>query len=556
VAAGSQTSVTVSNLVANTTYYFAATTVATSGLESDYSAETSYTVPSPNQPPTLDPIADFVLNEGSGPQTVSLTGISSGAANEVQTLTVSAFSSNPALIPNPTVNYTSPNTTGTLSFTPVAGSSGSATLTVMVDDGGTVSNTFIRSFLVTINPVNNPPTLDPLNDLVINENSGTQTVNLSGITTGSPTEVQTLAVTATSSNPGLIPNPVLSYTSPNPTGTLRFTPVTNAFGSTTITVTVNDGQPTNSTVTQAFVVTVNQTVVAQATLTNAVIAPNTPFQFTLSPPITNGHKFSYSLGSDAPLGAHINTSKGVSTLLWVPSFAQSCSTNLFTVQATDRTTSLSTNQSILVVVLDYITVRGGSTNLQAGQNAVLPIFLSSSEGVTNVTFTMDWPSGRFSNPSLSTLPPAIASSSLQNQGTNLLINLQSAPGQSLQGSNLLGQITFQTISTQPSAFVSLPVRILSASKPTGTSYTYYAPSPGQIVVVNDLPLLQLASTTYPNLAVTVYGRVGTTYQLQSSTNFSGTSAWTAVKTYKQRNTAQVVNVNATAPVIFYRILQQ
>jgi hypothetical protein len=169
---------------------------------------------------------------------------------------------------------------------------------------------------------------------------------------------------------------------------------------------------------------------------------------------------------------------------------------------------------------------------------------------------MDWPSSRFANPSLATLAPGIASSSLQNQGTNLLINIQSAPGQSLQGSNLLGQITFLAISTQPSAFVSLPVRVLSATKSTGAAYTYYAPAPGQVAVVNDLPLLQAASTTYPNLAITVYGRVGTTYQLQSSTNFSGTSFWTPVANYKQTTTAQVVNVSATAPVIFYRILQR
>ena len=41
VAAGTNTTVSISNLVNGTTYYFAATAVATSGLESDYSAEVS-----------------------------------------------------------------------------------------------------------------------------------------------------------------------------------------------------------------------------------------------------------------------------------------------------------------------------------------------------------------------------------------------------------------------------------------------------------------------------------------------------------------------------------
>ena len=62
----------------------------------------------------------MTINENAGLQTVNLSGISSGAANQVQTLTVTAASSNPGLIPNPTVNYTSPNATGTLSFAPAA----------------------------------------------------------------------------------------------------------------------------------------------------------------------------------------------------------------------------------------------------------------------------------------------------------------------------------------------------------------------------------------------------------------------------------------------------
>src|SRR5262249_56892005 len=64
------------------------------------------------------------------PNTVNLTGISSGASNQVQTLTVNATSSNPGLVPNPTVNYTSPNSTGTLSFTPAAFATGSTTIAV------------------------------------------------------------------------------------------------------------------------------------------------------------------------------------------------------------------------------------------------------------------------------------------------------------------------------------------------------------------------------------------------------------------------------------------
>ncbi|MEK6598397.1 MAG: Ig-like domain-containing protein, partial [Gemmatimonadota bacterium] len=241
VDVGGATSVTISNLVEGVTYYFAATAYNVLGMESDYSGEISYTVPSAavNQAPTLNTLGNVTLNEGAGLQTVNLSGISSGASNEVQTLTVSAASSNPGLIPNPAVTYTSPNATGTLSFTPVALANGVATITVMVNDGGASNNVVTRTFTVTVNGVNQAPTLNALGNVTLNEGAGLQTVNLSGISSGASNEVQTLTVSAASSNPGLIPNPAVSYTSPAATGTLSFTPVALANGVATITVMVN-----------------------------------------------------------------------------------------------------------------------------------------------------------------------------------------------------------------------------------------------------------------------------------------------------------------------------
>ena len=221
------------------------------------SNETSYTVPRGNQPPTLDSIANRTINEDAPQQTVSLTGISSGAADETQTLTVTATSGNPGLIPDPAVTYTSPNAAGSLSFTPAANANGSATITVTVNDGQPANNTFSRTFTVTVNAVNEPPTLNPLGSLTINEDSGPQTVNLSGISSGAANESQTLTVTASSSNPNLIPKPTVTYASPSAGGSIAFTPVPNAFGIATITVTVNDGQPTNNTISRSFTVIVD-----------------------------------------------------------------------------------------------------------------------------------------------------------------------------------------------------------------------------------------------------------------------------------------------------------
>jgi len=294
ISAGNATNVTISGLTQGATNYFAATTYTSSGVESPLSSEVSYliplNVPIVNQPPTLNAIGSLTLNENAGLQTVSLSGITSGATNENQTLTISAVSSNPGLIPNPTINYTSANTTGTLAFTPAANAAGTATITITVNDGGASNNIVARTFTVTVNAVNQFPTLNALGNIVINENAGLQTMNLSGITSGAANEIQTLVVTAVSSNPGLIPNPTVNYTSANSTGTLNFTPAANAAGTATITVAVNDGGPSNNLVTKTFTVTVNavnQPPTLNA-ITNLSIGKNAGMQTVNLSGITSG----------------------------------------------------------------------------------------------------------------------------------------------------------------------------------------------------------------------------------------------------------------------------
>jgi hypothetical protein len=202
-----------------------------------------------NDEPTLALIADPAdILEDAGLQTVNLTGIATDSAgNETtQTLTVTAVSNNPGLIPNPTVTYTSPSATGSLSYTPVANQSGTAIITVTVQDNGGTANggddTIQRTFTVDVLLVNDQPTLDPISHpATINEDAPLQAVSLTGISAGLGGETQTLTVTAVSSNPSVIPHPTVTYTSPNATGSLSYTPVANAFGNgITITVTVQD----------------------------------------------------------------------------------------------------------------------------------------------------------------------------------------------------------------------------------------------------------------------------------------------------------------------------
>ena len=189
-----------------------------------------------NATSTLDSISDLTVDEDAPEQTVDLTGITAGGG-ETQNLAGTAVSSNTDLVADPTVVYTSAEVTGQLKFTPLADQHGTSTITVTVEDGGLDNDldtagdnaTFSRTFDVTVNPVNDDPTLVQPDNVTVDEDASEQTVNLSGITAGGG-ETQPLRVTAISSNTELIADPTVVYTSAEVTGSLKFTPLADQHG--------------------------------------------------------------------------------------------------------------------------------------------------------------------------------------------------------------------------------------------------------------------------------------------------------------------------------------
>ena len=202
-----------------------------------------------NDAPTLDALTDVNRNEGGGEQTINLTGITAGGG-EAQPLLIRAVSNNTGLIPDPTVTYSSPGSTGTLAFTPVGPQSGTATITVTVEDGGLDNDLgtqedngkVSRAFDVVLVPVNDEPMFDPLADLVLPENSLTQVLDITGITAGA-SEDQPLQISTSSSNTSVVLHPTVISRSVlgSEARLLAVTPVPDQYGIATITVRVEDG---------------------------------------------------------------------------------------------------------------------------------------------------------------------------------------------------------------------------------------------------------------------------------------------------------------------------
>ena len=210
-----------------------------------------------NSPPTLNALPDLTLNEDDPQQTVALSGISNGG-DAGQAVTLTAVSSDPSLVPNPTINYFSPTSAGTLRLRSAPDAFGTCTIAVTASDGQPQNGTITRTFRVTVNPVNDAPTLDPIADVVItNLASNNLTLPLSGITSGAANENQLLRVSSsiTLAGGGTLGNGTIAYTSPATTGTFSYN--VSTFGASPgilalVTITVDDGEATNNTISRTF----------------------------------------------------------------------------------------------------------------------------------------------------------------------------------------------------------------------------------------------------------------------------------------------------------------
>jgi hypothetical protein len=553
---GTATTLSVSNLAVGTTYYFAATAVDAYGLESDYSAEASTVIPisTTNQPPTLDLLVNLTINENAGLQTVNLSGITSGATNEVQTLTVTAASSNPSLIPTPTVNYTSPNATGSISFIPVPNAFGSANVTVTVNDGGSSNNLVSGTFKVTVNYINQPPVISAVASQATAQD--TATPPLPFVVSDPDTAASNLTVSASSSLPALVPTNNIVFGGSDTNRTVTLTPVAGQSGYADITLTVSDGSLASSTTFRLTVTAGRVDPPPTETFLDPiaiVTPPDTTLSFFVGTSLVNKGQLTFSFDPGAPANAEVNPTNGL--FFWNITRADAQTSNSFNVRIIDMNSrDRQVVQPMSVVVEGFVEVGLGAAAVQAGQNVSLPVTVDSSGGVTNLMFTVGWPAGRCANATLAVTAPEIASGTLQTQGTNWVIRVQTLPGQVISGSAQIAQLSFQTVAGQRSAFMPLAISSVAATDASGVPYPNYISRNGETVVVGDVPLLRGAPASGSSRTLTLYGKVGLNHELQYNTNVLSTASWWSAMSYLQTNTAQQVVVTSSSPVIFYRLV--
>ncbi len=209
------------------------------------------TVTTVNDAPTYTTSGNpAAVNEDSGTATVTgwVTSVDFGPTDEdAPAQAVSSYIVN--VLSNPGLFSTAPAVSvgGVLTYTPAADAFGAATIEVMlVDNGGTanggVNTSAAQVFTITVNPLNDAPSVTGGSSPVVNEDSGPQSItNFVGMNAGPANESGQVALAYSVIN--LTPAGGLTFTTApaiSAAGTLTFEAAANSNGSATFQVTVQD----------------------------------------------------------------------------------------------------------------------------------------------------------------------------------------------------------------------------------------------------------------------------------------------------------------------------
>jgi hypothetical protein len=192
------------------------------------------TIDAENLPPSISAISDQFIFENTS--TDDLPFLLGDFETPPNLLVVEASSSTAGLVPNQNIAITGEFDSRTVRVTPAADQFGSTTITITVTDEGGLKAT--NSFVLAVVPLNFPPVLTPIEHQSSLINTPTAPYPVTVVDVETPSD--SLVLSATSSNPGLIPVENIDFTGSDTDRAITLTPVAGQVGTAMITVTVTD----------------------------------------------------------------------------------------------------------------------------------------------------------------------------------------------------------------------------------------------------------------------------------------------------------------------------
>ena len=288
-------------------------------------------------------------------------------------------------------------------------------------------------------------------------------------------------------------------------------------------------------------------------VTNMVVSPGKSVAFRVEASDPNGYQLSYSLAAGEPAGVMIDSTNG--SFSWSPTCAQGTSTNQISVWVADNAVPpLSNSMTFFITVGDCVQVGVGSTVVQTGQSTTVPVNLFTTVGLTNLSFSLAYPTNRFTNWIISATNPAIATGTVQLLGpSNTFFVLTTKSGQLLQGPTVAGSITFSALPGS-SAFIPLAINNVTGTKADGLPVGNISGLPGRVVVIGAQSLLEAWLSTNQHRMLTLYGNPGSSYEVDYSTNLARAN-WQYAWLVPMTNLFEVFAANGLLPQLFYRAVE-
>jgi hypothetical protein len=135
----------------------------------------------------------------------------------------------------------------------------------------------------------------------------------------------------------------------------------------------------------------------------------------------------------------------------------------------------------------------GSTVMQIGQTSSVPVNLLSTVALTNLSFTLSYPTNRFTNWVLLETNAVFGAATVQAlDSSNTVFGFVTSPGQVLQGPALAGTIGFEAVSNS-SAFVPMTITDVEGVKSDGSAVGNTIGLPGRVVVIGPQPCWKQSS---------------------------------------------------------------
>ncbi|MEO5912995.1 MAG: autotransporter-associated beta strand repeat-containing protein [Luteolibacter sp.] len=248
--------------------------------------------------PTISDITNRTVsgNADTGAIAFTVGDTETTAAN----LTISAASSNAALVPVENIVFGGTGASRTVTITPASNQPGTSTITITVTDadGGQKSDAF--ALTVNATPVINGPGDRAIN---VNTNTGAIAFTIADAETSSAS----LTVSGSSSNTTLVPNANIVFGGSGTNRTVTVTPAANKAGTTEIVISAGDGTGTSTASFFLSVLDTSQALWTAAGTASALDWTNGSNWFSGSQPQSgNSTTLTYLAGTTLPAGTIVS----------------------------------------------------------------------------------------------------------------------------------------------------------------------------------------------------------------------------------------------------------